>query len=202
MKDRCFIGLVFLLFFNTTQIITASNKCEHRILEDGEKLSRNYILYLHNEHRTMVVNGTIKGQPKASAASMNMLKWDPKLEDLAAEVSRSCEFKHVDVNTTEFPNGLGQNLFRSCSNKRRKQNWKKVIGDWYNENRIYRFPDEPTISNGHYTQLIWGKTKFVGCAYTEYFRGNSTKLPYCTLYVCHYAPRGNVVGETPYKPAG
>jgi uncharacterized protein YkwD len=43
---------------------------------------------------------------------------------------------------------------------------------------------------GHYTQVIWGKTRAVGCAVASDRRRE--------LWVCNYDPPGNVVGYRPY----
>jgi uncharacterized protein YkwD len=43
---------------------------------------------------------------------------------------------------------------------------------------------------GHYTQLVWGDTKEVGCAAAQKGRRE--------VWVCEYAPPGNYVGRKPY----
>jgi pathogenesis-related protein 1 len=44
---------------------------------------------------------------------------------------------------------------------------------------------------GHYTQIIWAATRDVGCAVESCGDGSE-------VWVCNYAPVGNVVGELPY----
>ena len=43
---------------------------------------------------------------------------------------------------------------------------------------------------GHYTQVIWGKTRAVGCAVATDRRRE--------VWVCNYDPPGNVIGYRPY----
>ena len=43
---------------------------------------------------------------------------------------------------------------------------------------------------GHYTQLVWGSTRRIGCAKTE-CAGN-------VIVVCNNDPPGNVLGQAPY----
>lgn len=45
---------------------------------------------------------------------------------------------------------------------------------------------------GHYTQMVWADTTEVGCAVA---RTDNEKQE---VWVCHYAPGGNVVGQRPY----
>jgi pathogenesis-related protein 1 len=43
---------------------------------------------------------------------------------------------------------------------------------------------------GHYTQIVWGKTRTVGCAVATDRRRE--------VWVCNYDPPGNVIGYRPY----
>ena len=47
---------------------------------------------------------------------------------------------------------------------------------------------------GDLTQVIWEKTKSVGCGYMEFKKWQSAKQ----LYVCNYAPGGNYWGQEVY----
>jgi pathogenesis-related protein 1 len=47
---------------------------------------------------------------------------------------------------------------------------------------------------GHYTQVVWRKTRRVGCGVAECMSG-STKRSY---WVCNYDPPGNFIGQLPY----
>lgn len=47
---------------------------------------------------------------------------------------------------------------------------------------------------GHYTQVIWRDTRFVGCGYSTCERQGTT----FELWVCNYDPPGNYIGQTPY----
>ncbi|MGA7238505.1 MAG: CAP domain-containing protein [Bryobacteraceae bacterium] len=44
---------------------------------------------------------------------------------------------------------------------------------------------------GHYTQIVWRRTKQVGCAVA---RGGNREV-----WVCEYSPRGNHAGMRPYE---
>lgn len=47
---------------------------------------------------------------------------------------------------------------------------------------------------GHYTQLVWANTRFVGCA-----RWHCSGLRYPSSIVCDYGPGGNINGQRPYQ---
>jgi pathogenesis-related protein 1 len=47
---------------------------------------------------------------------------------------------------------------------------------------------------GHYTQVVWRGTRFVGCGYSTC---QSQDFTY-EVWVCNYDPPGNYVGQTPY----
>ncbi|XP_073481276.1 cysteine-rich secretory protein-like [Aquarana catesbeiana] len=77
-------------------------------------------------------------------------------------------------------------------------NWERVIGiyDSEKENFVYgegaKSPDKPI---GHYTQLVWDRSFFLGCA-IAYCPSN----PPMYIYVCQYCPAGNVNSlNFPYK---
>ena len=67
----------------------------------------------------------------------------------------------------------------------------QVVGYWAREARGYDIRSN-TCSGvcGHYTQIVWGTTRAVGCAVATDRRRE--------VWVCNYDPPGNVVGYRPY----
>lgn len=47
---------------------------------------------------------------------------------------------------------------------------------------------------GHYTQVVWRGTRFVGCGYSTCRSDGYT----FEVWVCNYDPPGNYIGQTPY----
>jgi pathogenesis-related protein 1 len=47
---------------------------------------------------------------------------------------------------------------------------------------------------GHYTQVVWRKSTQLGCGVSSCQAGGVTY----DIWICNYAPPGNVVGQTPY----
>jgi hypothetical protein len=79
----------------------------------------------------------------------------------------------------------------------------QAVDGWYcegaNNNYSYDNPmlnfgwmhncaDNPNKVNGHFTQIVWKATKFLGCAKHTCTLGNQTG----TLWACEYDPAGNV----------
>ena len=67
----------------------------------------------------------------------------------------------------------------------------QVVGYWAGEARGYDVRSN-TCSGvcGHYTQIVWGTTRAVGCAVATDRRRE--------VWACNYDPPGNIVGYRPY----
>jgi len=67
----------------------------------------------------------------------------------------------------------------------------QVVESWATEARNYDYSSNKCSGVcGHYTQIVWGDTKEVGCAVA---RGGGREV-----WVCEYDPPGNWVGKRPY----
>lgn len=66
-----------------------------------------------------------------------------------------------------------------------------VVKAWADEVKDYNYATNACSGVcGHYTQIVWGDTKQVGCAAAQKGRRQ--------VWVCEYAPPGNYVGRKPY----
>ena len=66
-----------------------------------------------------------------------------------------------------------------------------VVNAWAEESRNYQYTvNKCSAVCGHYTQIVWRDTRAVGCGVA---RGANREV-----WVCNYAPYGNIVGERPY----
>jgi len=134
-------------------------------------LSRD-ILAVHNAVRARV--------------RMPPLAWSDRL------AARSQDWANTLLARRQFihrPNSTyGENLFEITG---ATASPARVVNAWAAESRTYDY-----ISNrcsgmcGHYTQIVWGDTKEVGCAVA---RGGGREV-----WVCNYDPPGNWVGRRPY----
>ena len=101
---------------------------------------------------------------------------------------------------------VGQNLYREGKTKRGnylaklKAEWTKPLDDWYGE--IHDFKQDPTrpvhglglSGAGHFTQMVWAKTQYIGCGYIAH----DGWYGLVKVYVCNYGPAGNWNGQRIY----
>lgn len=125
------------------------------------------------------------------------LTWSTLLQnkslEWAKELSRTCSFIHSKND------GYGENLYMSGTSANANI-WSKVVKRWYDEISNYNYTLVPYTTNkikfeniGHFTQLVWKTTKFVGCASSE-----SNCKGKRVIYVCKYDPIGNYASNKQY----
>lgn len=84
--------------------------------------------------------------------------------------------------------GYGENLFEITGARATSS---QVVNAWAEEVRDYDYRSNKCRGVcGHYTQIVWGDTKEVGCAVAR--RGARE------VWVCDYDPPGNWAGKRPY----
>ncbi len=109
--------------------------------------------------------------------------WSSKLAEVAQQWAntlrdRGCMFGHSGGQ-------YGENLAAGTIGALDPE---ATVTMWYDEIRDYKFPDGGfSMKTGHFTQLVWRDTKQVGCGHAQ-CKGND-------IWVCEYAPFGNVEGE-------
>lgn len=124
-----------------------------------------------------------------AAVGLPGLQWSPKLAASAqgwAETlrGRGCFMQHSGAGD------VGENLAWASGGR---LSVAEVMTMWGEERRDYDPATNrcrPGAQCGHYTQIVWRRTKEVGCAIARC--GGEE------VWVCHYAPPGNWVGQRPY----
>lgn len=163
------------------------------------------LLRVHNELRSMVAKGLLKGLKPA--ANMLELRWDDDLAELAQAQAKQCSFSpEVDEEEkTLKPPSVGQNVGWEASSEPFTNHLDLPhLKAWKDEHADV---DDDVISSyhniergiGQFTQMIWAKTQYVGCGVATYTRSDNVgRFPYQRTLVCNYGPGGNALGLPVY----
>jgi len=141
------------------------------------------------------------------ADNMNKIVWDEHLAKLAQGWANQCKWKHGDTNCDGTP--IGQNMFFVAGGKSHipTVNISTAMRLWYEEKPNYHFENRTCDDGkmcGHYTQVVWAKTRKMGCAIAycpilDYDDKADDQDPRnASLFVCDYTPAGNYRGQDAY----
>jgi hypothetical protein len=134
------------------------------------------------------------------AASMPAVTWDAALARVAQNWAvRAMRFEHNPNRDAQYrrlggKGPVGENLSLLSASL---AHVPIVIGSWMAERRSYTYQALAPggTETNHYTQIIWAATRRIGC-------GRATRWQNQVLFVCNYAPAGNVIGQSPYAVGG
>lgn len=128
-------------------------------------------------------------------AGMTPLIWD---RDLAASAqARGAELARTGLmhRPRTGPRPVGENLLQNLPGQR---SIEQMIDVWGNEKRYFTpgiFPNVSTTGDwsavGHYTQMVWGGSQWIGCA---------TSANHYEWTICHFYPVGNKDGKAVFGP--
>ncbi len=121
------------------------------------------------------------------------LTWNAAAQCVAQAWAERCTFEH---NLAQH--SYGENLAASTDVPTPSQ----AVQGWADETADYDYASNSCVAGaqcGHYTQLVWRKSKSVGCATVRCTQSSpfGDGRPW-TFVVCDYAPPGNYVGQKPY----
>jgi len=138
-----------------------------------------------------------------SEAGVQALSHSPKLAKSAqAWANHLKQSQHCAMQHSNPKGSYGENLYWTSPliwsdgrKELRKVSPAEVIDSWGNEQADYNHARNECRTGaicGHYTQIVWRDTSKVGCGM------GTCRDSHEQIWVCHYAPAGNIVGETPY----
>jgi hypothetical protein len=102
----------------------------------------------------------------------------------ANELAVNCDLVHSGGS-------YGENLYASWG---MSPSAADVVGSWAEELSCFsygEFPDCCGCTCGHYTQIVWRDSVYLGC-------GKATCADDGEVWVCNYDPPGNYLGNMPY----
>lgn len=186
-------GLSFIPLFALAACATETNEPTKRARNIATNVNQN------NGAIDTTLRDSMLRSHNAARAEVNVppLSWDTGLTNLASNYAQKLAdediFEH-DPQTGINPRH-GENLWKGT---KATFTYVQMSGAWVNEKSLYKdgvFPNVVTKGHwsavGHYTQIIWGKTMYVGCAIASNRRDD--------FLVCRYSPAGNVIGQRPTK---
>lgn len=150
------------------------------------------MLNAHNALRRSVAKDASAGL--GGAVSIPPLTWSAAAASVAQAWANHLLASHRFAHNMDDRN-YGENLYSESGYGSTIGSAARAFKGWAGEGQSYRF-DTNTCSEqcGHYTQIVWASTGSVGCGVASNNRE--------TIWVCNYAPPGNVVGRRPYDVAG
>uniref|UniRef100_A0A7N0T4Z7 SCP domain-containing protein n=1 Tax=Kalanchoe fedtschenkoi TaxID=63787 RepID=A0A7N0T4Z7_KALFE len=125
-----------------------------------------------------------------AAVGVGPLVWDQTVANYAQRYANS---HRVDCKMVHSKGPYGENLAWSSGD----MSIPGAVKMWVDEKRFYDYNSNSCIGGktcGHYTQVVWRKSKRLGCAKV---RCNTRG----TFITCNYDPPGNWNGERPYSMA-
>ncbi|CAH1107668.1 unnamed protein product [Psylliodes chrysocephalus] len=163
---------------------------------------KQLILDVHNELRNRVATGeeTIGKQP--SASNMKALNYNSELGYGAQCMTNSCLLSD-QCSRTESYSYVGQ-TYSISAYMGGDEGYKQVINNtirlWYSDVKYFNASSVSSFEKNvevdrSYTQLVWAKTKEVGCGITRTENRNWSKY----YIACNYGPGGNIIGEPVYE---
>ena len=157
------ILIVSLMFISGAKVKTSLSEEE-----------QTQLIAAHNKWRAEVKVDDIQWSDELAAEAQ---KWANYL------AKKSCRIKHSNTSN-------GENIYWSSATSTPDE----VVASWASEKKYYRggkVKSSKIYNYGHYTQVVWHSTKYVGCGRAVCKNGSE-------VWVCTYSPAGNFIGEKPY----
>jgi pathogenesis-related protein 1 len=130
------------------------------------------MLYAHNAVRARVGDPPLAWSARLAAVAQN---WAERLIFTDSFIHRPAD-------------AYGENLYTISGGTAAPS---QVVQAWAAEARFYNGrSDSCSGVCGHYTQIVWRATRYLGCAVA--------RDPEREVWVCEYDPPGNIVGYRPY----
>ncbi|XP_036978076.1 GLIPR1-like protein 1 [Acanthopagrus latus] len=149
-----------------------------------------------------------RARSSVSPAASNMLymTWDAGLAITARAWASKCLFEHniyLRDARRVHPDfrSVGENLW--AGSPPASFDVTRAVKKWVDEKQHYDFNlNRCTGVCGHYTQVVWASSYKVGCAAQlcpSGVKSTGFAAKEGVIFVCNYAPGGNIVGRKPYQ---
>ncbi|XP_047161027.1 basic form of pathogenesis-related protein 1-like [Vigna umbellata] len=125
--------------------------------------------------------------PARSDVGVKNIVWNDTVAAFAqkyANERKDCQLVHSDGGGI-----YGENIAMSTGD----MSVAEAVKLWVDEKPFYDYTSNSCIGGEclHYTQVVWRKSVYLGCAKVRCNNGG-------TFVTCNYSPPGNYIGERPY----
>uniref|UniRef100_A0A8D2LEK0 Cysteine rich secretory protein LCCL domain containing 2 n=1 Tax=Varanus komodoensis TaxID=61221 RepID=A0A8D2LEK0_VARKO len=203
------LGLLFLVHGVHCFLLPNATQWENILSKyhDEQPHSRSRRAISHSDkEEILMLHNKLRSQVYPSASNMEYMRWDDELERTAESWAHQCIWDHGPATLLM---SIGQNLGVHWG---RYRSPAFHVQSWYDEVKDYTYPYAhecnpwcPDRCSGpmctHYTQIVWATTNKVGCAVHTCPRMDvwGEVWENAVYLVCNYSPKGNWIGEAPYK---
>lgn len=146
----------------------------------------------HNRLRSDLATGKETRGGASKVADMSVISYHKELEYTAQCLSNTCKFQHWCGKGPSVGHA-GQNIFQENGDISESKIDSMCKG-WWSEIEKADASIFKSFHNfqvvGHFTQMAWAKTEYVGCGATR--KGGQL------LFVCNYSPAGNMARAPVY----
>ncbi|XP_074554786.1 glioma pathogenesis-related protein 1 [Halichoeres trimaculatus] len=138
------------------------------------------------------------------ASNMQHMTWDKDLAITARKWASNCLFEHNPSRAHPKFTSVGENIWTGYPPSIFEAT--SAIKSWDDEKQHYNYSSQACSKMcGHYTQVVWASSNKVGCA-ANLCPGGVKESGFGTkegvIFVCNYAPAGNVNRRKPYESKG
>lgn len=124
---------------------------------------------------------------------LELLQWNPELANMAACWADLKAYGHSEDHFCATGENIAYGYGAPCYTTP-LIGMENAINSFLDEDRAYAAKRQFGEDTGHWTQIVWKDTKYVGCATSQ--RKNFLDEEDTSIYVvCEYYPAGNVMGQ-------
>ena len=174
--------IVLAILLTSVSVVTAALGSEKATGSSFTATDVESFVAYHNKTRAAVGVPPVEWSPEIAAYAQ---KWADRL-------AATGELEHRPVEG-EWARIYGENLAIDSSIVAGAESWHSEQKDYP---KVEPIPsDFSGFTAGHYTQMVWRKTKRIGAGVAVVKQGRFKGM---TVVVCNYDPPGNMIGEKPY----
>jgi hypothetical protein len=195
---HAFLGVVSVALFSATFSFVQPAAADSRAaIPEAIQLE---VIKAHNAVRSGVARA--ESQRLGSTVEIPNLLWSDEVAAVAQDWAnqQAAQLQQGQARPEHRSNNsYGENMYWAWSTSNQPDlSPTAAITSWSNEQRWYNYDANACAANqecGHYTQLVWNATRYVGCGQAMWSQDDKNYV----LWVCNYAPASNILGQRPYS---